>query len=209
MAVFSTISLRNYISITVISVALAACGGGGGDPQSKQPDPIQKTTHTGVFIDSAVAGVAYVTETKSGMTNVAGEYEYLEGESVSFYIGDILLGTTTAGPIVTPVSIVDGATDATDPVVKNIIRLLVTLDSDGDPSNGIDVTAAQAAATGTNISVDSTTFESDVSAFIVAVKGVGATLVDEIVAINHFNETLQTGWGTSVWGSDCWQTVCS
>jgi hypothetical protein len=110
---------------------------------------------------------------------------------------------------VTPVSIVDGATDATDPVVKNIIRLLVTLDSDGDPSNGIDVTAAQAAATGTNISVDSTTFESDVSAFIVAVKGVGATLVDEIVAINHFNETLQTGWGTSVWGSDCWQTVCS
>jgi hypothetical protein len=207
MAVYSTTtSLKSYLIITFLGITLAACGGGGGDPH---PDPIQKTTKIGVFIDSAVAGVDYVTETKFGVTNTAGEYEYLEGETVSFFIGDILLGTTVADPVVTVINIVDGATDATDPVVKNIIRLLVTLDADGDPSNGIDVSAAQAAATGTHISVSSPTFESDVAALIVAVKGAGATLVDENVAINHFNETLQTGWGTSVWGSDCWQTVCS
>jgi hypothetical protein len=209
MAVYSTTtSLKSYLILTFLGITLAACGGGGGDPHP-DPDPIQKTTQIGVFIDSAVAGVDYVTETKFGVTNTAGEYEYLEGETVSFFIGDILLGTTVAGPVVTVINIVDGATDATDPVVKNIIRLLVTLDADGDPSNGIDVSAAQAAATGTHISVSSPTFESDVAALIVAVKGAGATLVDENIAINHFNETLQTGWGTSVWGSDCWQTVCS
>ena len=124
-------------------------------------------------------------------------------------IGGIVLGSTMAGTVITPINLVNGATDATDPVVKNIVRLLVTFDADGDPSNGIDVTAAATMAMGSTVMVNSPSFETDVTPLVIAVKGAGAMLVDETTALAHFNTSLQTNWGTSIWGTDCWGTVCS
>lgn len=202
---------RLLLAISIAGLLLSACGGGGGDggsPGGTNNSP-GLVTKTGVFVDSLVAGVAYKTQSKSGVTNAAGEYEYIDGETVTFSIGDIVLGHTLAGPVVTPVALVDGARDASDPVVSNIIRLLISLDADSDPSNGLDLTSAAAAAAASGLSIDSPTFETDVALLIETVKGAGALLVDASVAAAHFDETLHTSWGTSVWGQDCWGTVCS
>ncbi|WP_422265484.1 PKD domain-containing protein [Thiofilum sp.] len=50
------------------------------------PSPIAAKVLTGTFIASpqGVSGLSYQTATQSGMTNTAGEFKYLEGESVSF-----------------------------------------------------------------------------------------------------------------------------
>ena len=43
------------------------------------------TVQTGAFIDSPVEGINFRTETQSGTTNAAGEFQYLAGESVTFF----------------------------------------------------------------------------------------------------------------------------
>lgn len=94
----------------------------------------------GVLLDSAVEGVHYQTNTFLDKTDSKGTFFYMEGETVTFFIADLLLGTTMGGPIRTIVDLVEGATDATHPTVTNICRLLRTLDQDGNPDNGITLT---------------------------------------------------------------------
>ncbi|WP_455222936.1 hypothetical protein [Kaarinaea lacus] len=202
------------LCLLIFAFFLVACGGGGdgGDPNPNNtpntptPDP---DVLTGVFVDSPVSGANYSTETQSGMTNSAGEYNYVAGESVTFSIGGIVLGTATAGPVVTPLMLVDGAVDATDPRVTNIVRFLMTLDSDGNPENGIEITAvAHNAAAGMSLDFSSATFDADSQALFDAVKGTGTQLVDGSSAQDHFNTSLKTSWGTMTWGTDCWGQVC-
>ena len=92
----------------------------------------------GVFIDSAVEGLYYETPSRSGYTNSTGEFEYLEGEKVSFYVGDIKLGSAIAKSVMTPITIAS-AKDASiyTNEVKYMAALLQTLDIDGNPDNGI------------------------------------------------------------------------
>ncbi|PNX50079.1 MAG: hypothetical protein BV456_07935, partial [Thermoplasmata archaeon M8B2D] len=53
-------------------------------------------------------------------------------------IGDLMLGSAPGSDIMTPIDLVPGAVDETDPTLTNICRLLQSLDWDGDPAaNGI------------------------------------------------------------------------
>ncbi len=72
-----------------------------------------------------------------------------------------MLGTTGAKYVVTPVDLVEGAQDELDPAVTNITRLLITLDQDNDPGNGITIGAQMSAALA-DISVD---FNQEASSF--------------------------------------------
>ena len=132
---------------TFALLILTACGGGGGG--SSSPDSNVQTSsgsnvQKGVFIDSAVEGITFKTATQSGTTESAGTFNYLPGEIVSFYIGDILIGSSQGQALLTPLDFVSGATDetnpqVTDPYVTNILRFLQSLDSDNDPVNGITI----------------------------------------------------------------------
>ncbi len=144
---------KKILALCASMLFLSACGG-GSDSNTTTPG-VPATTLTGVFIDSPVAGLQYQTNTISGTSNTAGEYDYLAGETVTFSIGDIVFGSAAAGPVLTPLSLVAGARGASDLQVSNIVRLLLTLDDDGDPDNGIVISSATAAAT-TGQSVDFT-----------------------------------------------------
>ena len=94
-------------------------------------------TLKGVFIDSPVGGINYATPTQKGVTKADGIFEYLAGETVTFSVGGLKLGSTAGKPVVSPLDIVPDAKDASDQRVVNISVLLQTLDQDGDPANGI------------------------------------------------------------------------
>ena len=197
---------KKALAICTSVIFLSACGGSN---DSENPATTAPVTSTGIFIDSAVEGLQYTTDTLSGITNAAGEYQYIAGETVRFSIGGIELGSAPAGPVVTPLSLVNGAIDQTDPVVTNIVRLLLTLDSDSLPDNGITISAAtSAAAAGLTVDFTGQDLASDpgVTTLLSQISNQPA-LVDAQTAQTHFAATLnqQSSWGSMVWGSGTWQ----
>jgi para-nitrobenzyl esterase len=98
---------------------------------------------SGVFVDSPVAGLDYRGgEAGPSRTDDEGRFQYLEGEILTFSIGDLDLGAAPGSSVITPLDVVAGAADAEDPRVLNMLVLLQTLDADGDLNNGIQLTAA-------------------------------------------------------------------
>ena len=89
---------------------------------------------SGQFIDSNVAGLSYETSSGlKGITDSKGRYDYNKGDRVSFKLGDLLIGSCRASNYVTPIDIFPGDLEA----AVNLAQLLQSIDSDGDPSNGI------------------------------------------------------------------------
>ena len=56
----------------------------------------------GVLIDGPVSGVSHETESLSGVTDEAGTFEYLEGETVRFFLGGTTLGELPGRAQVSP-----------------------------------------------------------------------------------------------------------
>lgn len=197
---------KKILTLSAFTFMISACGG-GSDSSSTVTAP---STSIGVFEDSVVAGLQYTTSTLSGITNANGEYEYIPGETVSFSIGGIEFGSALAQPLITPLSLVNGAADATDPAVTNIVRLLLTLDSDLNPDNGIKISSATITAA-ENLTVDFTTTSLASDPGVIALLPQLAnspTLVDAQTAQTHFTATLQKNstWGSMAWGSGTWQS---
>ncbi|MBL4798605.1 MAG: hypothetical protein JKY50_14400 [Oleispira sp.] len=177
------------IVISSLAFILSACGGGSSDGSSG--GPVQQT---GVFIDSEVINVGYRTATLNGVTDNLGQYQYIEGEKVTFFIGELEFPEVTATPVVTPL-VMANTKNIDDPTVVNIIRLLQTLDKDGNPSNGITITEEAAdVAEAVNFEVSVAEFEiSPAATYLIANAGQDVTVVEFVdtqVAISHFEETL-------------------
>lgn len=172
-----------------LAVALTACGGGSSSGGSSTPLPAN--TETGIFTDSAVVGIKYQTEPggKSGETSPLGEYDYVEGDTVTFRIGGVALPAVTASGRVTP----NDMADSTQPdQVTNILRLLQSLDEDGNPDNGITIsevthTALENAAVSVQQAAADfeTQYESEIK------PQTETDLVSEEQAVSHFADSQQ------------------
>ena len=78
----------------------------------------------GVFKDGAVAGINFESSSGlTGITNASGEFDYREGDRVSFTLGGIDLGSVTGAAVLTPVEVME-ATGTADPKVVNFARFL-------------------------------------------------------------------------------------
>ncbi len=130
---------RSRLSLAVMAafaLPLAGCLGGGGGSDD------ETASASGVFVDSPVAGLNYSgSSTAATTTGDNGEFSYQPGETLTFAIGDLQLGSASGAAVLTPLDIVDGAVDASDQRVANILVLLQSLDADGDLNNGIQLTA--------------------------------------------------------------------
>jgi len=193
------------------TVLISACGGGssGDDPTAAidttdltpgaanptATTPVEEPIlggelQTGRFVDSAVVGLQYTTETQAGVTDSDGTFNYLAGENVTFSIGDITLPTTPGADIITPLSVFS-TTNITDTSVMNLSRLLQTLDTDGDPANGITLSdAANASTAGLTVDFASPTFDDQVVNLVNNSGSTNTSLVEGIDALEHLQETL-------------------
>lgn len=181
------------IALFLCTFALISACSSDSDSDSDSGDAL--SVNTGMIIDSAVANIGYRTETLDGVTNALGEYEYATGETVTFFIGDLVFPSVTATGLVTPL-VLAGATDTSAPMVINISRLLQTLDADGDPStNGITITeAAKGAATLLDFSLSVIDFAA-LPAVTALITNAGqeptvTELVSEATALAHLEESL-------------------
>ena len=128
----------NKTKVATLGVALSLLAGcfSGSSGSSSGSD-----SSTGVFVDSPVAGLTYSGGGDAARTDEEGRFNYDSGQTLSFSVGGLALGSATGADVITPVDLVEGA-DAGDTSVINISRLLQSLDSDGNLSNGIQITEA-------------------------------------------------------------------
>jgi hypothetical protein len=174
-----------------IPIALTACSGGGGGGGGDAGGSVTKSI--GVFIDSPVAGINYRTASGSGKTNASGEFSYVAGETVTFSIGNIDLPSALANSTITPLNLAN-TTDVNNQVVSNILVLLQSLDTDGNPTNGIQIaSAAHTAATSSldfNVAPSAFRTNSLVTSLVANSGSSNTTPVNLASATNHFQTTL-------------------
>lgn len=109
---------------------------------------------TGVFRGETVIGLGYVSGTHSGVTDKSGAFTYDEGQGITFSVGATSIGAVpTAKNVVTPVDLVAQGTGISNHVL-NVVRFLMMLDQDGNPNNGIQISAAVTAAAASWAPVD-------------------------------------------------------
>lgn len=151
---------------------LSACGGvEKSSPDGSSTDTsgatVTPVTLTGTLTDSVVIGVSYAASPSglSGVTDSQGHFSYRSGDSVSFTIGSLNLGTVTGMDTITPIELADDHNSNTDDADKVINRLVLlqSLDSDGNANNGLTIEPEVASATTTtgftlDFSLDPATF---------------------------------------------------
>lgn len=194
MTAFQDIFFKK-ISYTLLALLIAACGGGGTDDDADagtdDEAAVTPVMMVGVIVDSAVAGLHYSTASAGGTTNQDGEFNYQDGETVTFSIGDLQFPAVTATDVITPLSIFQ-TSDVNNTAVVNMARLLQSLDYNGDPSDGISIlSAAHTAASGlTTVDFASANFDEQVADLVANSGSITTTLIDAETAVAHLEETL-------------------
>ena len=127
--------MNRRIMTAAVSLVLAGCGGGGGGGGGG-------TSLVGTLVDAPVSGVEFESASGTGITDANGKFTYRDGETVSFRIGALLLGSAKPQDRkVSPLELV-GTRDLNDARVVRMLRTLQSLDSDGNPENGIQIAEA-------------------------------------------------------------------
>jgi hypothetical protein len=195
--------------VSIVSCFLSACGGGGGgDSAASSPAAgIGNTSNagtvgntapllTGVFLDSAVSNISYKTAKQSGTTNEQGQFNYQNGETVTFSVGSVTLPPSVAATTITPMSLAN-TTDMGNNIVLNILVFLQSLDEDGIADNGIKIpdAAKDAATASIDFTVSPAAFRvNPIFTTLVANSGSkNKTPVSLASAIDHFKATLAAG----------------
>ncbi len=114
-------------SMAVITLSLAGCGGGGSSTT-----PQTATTDTGYYVDSAVAGVNYICGSQTGTTDKDGKFTFEKGQDCTFELAGITLKKIPSDNLVDNAKVVENNV--------SVARFLQSIDNDGNPSNGIQIT---------------------------------------------------------------------
>jgi len=149
-------TIKKVIQLGVIITLFTACGGGEKATESsinnknistniKNVSGVSNSQYGGVLIDSLVSGARYVCDNgkKDAFTSVKGEFE-CSSLPIDFYVGKLHLGEIQALPTDNEIHIQDlfmsiDRNNTLDERVIKIARLLQSLDSDKNASNGIEI----------------------------------------------------------------------
>jgi len=147
---------------------MTGCDSNGGGSSSK----------TGVFHDAVVSGISYTASPSGleGVTDAEGKFKYKTGDTITFSIGNIVFpGGIPQDGIITPAHLAGTADWETDTTAINIIQFLLSIDEDGDATNGIQIPEGLA---------DSTTVADLVDGIDFTDSGMDTVLDDFIADIN-------------------------
>ena len=190
--------MRHILIVSSLSIFLTACGGGssGGSSSPDGHDDYGAAT-TGQLIDSPVKGIFYSAAPNSTasanlpLTDIAGNFDYLEGQTVSFFLGSLKIGEALGSEIITLDDLIGSENAKT-----NIARVLLTLDEDSNPDNGISLSSLVIDKTLSldmalaDFDVDPADFDSSsASAFAQEANDDDRTLISAVDANEHLAKT--------------------
>ena len=180
-----------FLTLFLLAACLWGCGGGGSGSTVTPA-----ATLTGNFVDGPVQGLQYETSPGGikGITGETGTYNYLPGDRVTFKIGDLVIGSAPAegiGGIITPYNLVSYAQPglsgtAYTVAVTKIVQVLLTLNSNAKPDEGLIIDSTLLKATGFG-GID--ILNTDLSALVKRLTSV--ILVDAVTAGAHLEVSMK------------------
>jgi hypothetical protein len=195
MAIQANLRKGDFMKSLIFSLFLIAlfsgCGGGGGSGGNSATNPA--VTSTGQFVDAEVAGAEYYSNSHSGITDLHGYFQYSVGEDVTFKVGQITLGKVRmdiTDKLITPLDLAS-TTNKDDPKVINILRVVQSLDSDSNISNGIMIAQTKRDVLTLHKDLSSYNKELNTTELSALLQIQSSKIVSKTVAQQHFNQTLQ------------------
>ena len=174
--------------ISALGLGLAGCGGGGGGGSSTPTNSVQ----TGTFVDAPVQGLTYQTATQSGITDANGHFKYKSGETVTFKIGNLTLGSVPAKKNITPLTLAgDTSLNSISTKATNIARLLQSLDDNQSDSSRIIIPSSLQDLNVTNVNLEA---DGDLNTILTKAQEKTSktyTLIDSNIAKNAMKTFLQ------------------
>jgi hypothetical protein len=157
--------------------------------------PNESVTNSAVFLDSIVEGLEYTTSSGlSGITSADGSFDYSDGDTITFSIGNVTIGSIDMNCITdNQVFLQDLAgvdrTNVNDNYVENMAVLLQSIDVNSDAYDGIVITQEMRDAfsngNGFNLAEIS---EEELSTII---ETTGRVAISENNAMVHVQDTLE------------------
>lgn len=124
--------MKKTLLALTLSGLLTACGGDSSNDSSSTPQPPQSSSKIGVLTDGVIIGANYTINGVTKQTNERGEFEYQEGDEITFSVGDIEIGKVKGDSRITPLEL---AKD--EKTQLNLMVFLQSLDTEGDHDDGI------------------------------------------------------------------------
>lgn len=173
---------KNSVNIMITAgllLGITACGGGGSDDSTSN-----KTA--GHFIDSPVEGLNYECDTVKGVTDSNGTF-FCEKAPITFKLGEMTLGTLNAftkDTKVYPQDLLELPRDNfTDEKLIKLIRLLQSIDDDGDITESINITSDISKKYSSNLNFETAILE-------VLTAPANGDLIDAEDAIAHLQDSM-------------------
>lgn len=158
--------MKNYVFMLITLFIFVSCGGSSGG-SSDGTSPVSPTSPdfgleaqvgdiTGVLLDDKVTGIDYASTSHTGTTDGTGNFTCAAGETVTFSVNSLTIGSVPCLPVITPIELVSEGEHKWDEVsfsgddvtelsasqntkLKRLLMLMQTIDTNGDPSDGISV----------------------------------------------------------------------
>lgn len=128
-------------AIAIVFVAASGC-------QGSDTDDIR----TGVLIGGGgaspgpIEGLSFESGSLSGVTDSHGAFQYYQGAQVTFALGGLAFEPTLGAPAVSPFQLANGSRCAVNDALATVLQLLQSVDTDSDPSNGLQMPDVPTAA---------------------------------------------------------------
>lgn len=113
--------------LVCIAIVLSACG------SSDQNSVVNDGVLIGTFIFGPVEGLSYTCGDLSGKTDSDGRFEYYEEETITFSVGELIIGEAEGTVRISPADF-EGELNVT-----GICQFLMACDEDDNPNNGIQI----------------------------------------------------------------------
>ncbi len=190
-------SFKQAFVATGLLILLVACGGGGGGSTTV-------SQQVGQFIDDPVGGLTYSctnaggTQVNTGTTDTDGRFNYLPGQTCTFKVGNVTLGTLSSIPVdgkVTPQDVAGVSRAATSaPSALAIAQFLQSL-NDGTSSGKIVIPVATTTTLSkvTAVTLVSSTGSVSQADLQTVVAAVGKTLVSPTAAQGALDKQISSG----------------
>ena len=229
--------MKKMMALTslILMISCNRGGGGGSSSGSSTPSNTVETpdygvsedvgSFTAVLLDNFIVGAGYESASHSGVTDSSGNFTCKAGEEVTFSINNLVVGKSPCLPVITPIEILTEGVHKYDEItysgesiselsasdnkkLKRILRLIQTIDENGDPSDGIVIDSNLAgimiASSMTQEDLDElledntdAEFDTELDNLVLGMGG-STKVADDSSAISHFKSTLSSQVSCSV-----------